>query len=323
MDESARLTYWQSAACAAVSGATALTLTAPLEVVRIVAQVSPQYVMQQRQAQGGRSMFAVTRSLYAQGLTSFWRGNGASILRWLPFNKTQAVAYSEMRILWGDPQTQAMTYGRAFGAATLASVIATIAVQPFDVVKTRLTIRNSPDASYRGVINCGMHIFRTEGLEALYRGTLPATLGVLPFTIVTFMCYELLGYVAHVRGWDDEKLDGPNVGFWISCVSLGAGQLASYPFDTIKRIMQAEVAPRAAPAAPTSVAVSSAASATNAIVAPFQSMSRCFGTTITTRGIRGLWRGGLVATLKVVPFAIIMQTTYQFMLQQFDEGDLL
>lgn len=81
-----RLTALQRLSCAGLAGAASLSLTAPLEVLTVLAQVGA------RASQRGpwRSARSLCR---AEGARALWKGNLAACLRLCPYSALQLAAY--------------------------------------------------------------------------------------------------------------------------------------------------------------------------------------------------------------------------------------
>lgn len=81
-----RLTSWQSSLCGGLAGLLSRTVTAPLDVVKILAQVGTFH--------SKHGFLATFRLLYgAEGLRAFWKGNLTACVRLLPYSAVQLSAY--------------------------------------------------------------------------------------------------------------------------------------------------------------------------------------------------------------------------------------
>lgn len=78
-------------------------------------------------------------------------------------------------------------------AAGTAAAISTLAVQPLDVLKTRLQVSSLPRYHHhpiRGVRYNLRHIFAAEGVRGLYRGLFPSLVSVVPSISIYFTLYS-------------------------------------------------------------------------------------------------------------------------------------
>jgi solute carrier family 25 protein 43 len=164
-----RLTYSQSVICSGVAGITSHTITAPFDVVKILAQVGTADA-------SGFGMLRTFRNVHVhEGLRGFWKGNLMGCMRLFPYSAIQFSAFQKMKLKAVDSQGRlspmfALTCGAGGG------VIATVAMYPTDTVKTRLIVQRFK-SSYRGIFNAFAVIIRTEGIFTLYKGMSVAILG--------------------------------------------------------------------------------------------------------------------------------------------------
>ena len=61
-------------------------------------------------------------------------------------------------------------------------MVASVAVNPADVIKTRLQVinRKQGEPTYTGIMDCAKKIFRNEGLKAFYKGAVPRIIVIAP-----------------------------------------------------------------------------------------------------------------------------------------------
>ena len=89
--EDERLTLLQSLFCGGFAGVLSRTLTSPLEVVKVLAQVGTP-----------ESRFGFIRSFnriyQSEGLKAFWKGNGISCLRLVPYSAIQLAAFHKILV---------------------------------------------------------------------------------------------------------------------------------------------------------------------------------------------------------------------------------
>jgi len=63
---------------------------------------------------------------------------------------------------------------------------------PVDVIKTRFMnqVSNEAGQTYKSATECGIKVFKTEGLGAFYKGFLSYFLRIGPWNVFFFMAYE-------------------------------------------------------------------------------------------------------------------------------------
>ncbi|XP_009574468.1 PREDICTED: solute carrier family 25 member 43 [Fulmarus glacialis] len=186
-----------------------------------------------------------------------------------------------------------ISHWRAIMAGSLAGMVATIVTYPTDVIKTRLIVQNRLEPSYKGILHAFYKIYHQEGLLALYRGVSPAILGAVPFSAGSFFVYINLDKI-----WREPIVHfTPLQNFINGCVAAGVAQTLSFPFETVKRKMQAQ-----SPWLPHYGAVD----------VHFTGMADCFRQTVKNKGVLGLWSGLTPSLLKIVPYFGVMFSTFEF-----------
>ncbi|OXB59066.1 hypothetical protein ASZ78_011472, partial [Callipepla squamata] len=225
-----RLSGPQRLCCAGLAGALSLSLTAPLELLTVLAQVGTWHC--------GRGPLGAGRSLCrTEGVRALWKGNLTACLRLCPYSALQLAASRRLVILFTD-ELGHISHWRAIIAGSLAGMVATIVTYPTDVIKTRLIVQNRLEPSYEGILHAFYKIYHQEGLLALYRGVSPAILGAIPFSAGSFFVYINLDKV-----WREPIVRfTPLQNFINGCVAAGVAQTLSFPFETVKRKMQVQSA---------------------------------------------------------------------------------
>uniref|UniRef100_A0A8D0HBU8 Solute carrier family 25 member 43 n=1 Tax=Sphenodon punctatus TaxID=8508 RepID=A0A8D0HBU8_SPHPU len=221
-----RLTGLQRLGCSGLAGAASLSLTAPLELLTVLAQVGTFHCR--------RGLWQAGWSLCrAEGLGALWKGNFTACLRLFPYSALQLASYRRFVMLFMDDLGH-ISQWRATLAGGLAGVVATVAIYPTDVVKTRLIVQNRLEPSYKGILHAFYMIYSQEGFRALYRGVSLSVLGAIPFSAGSFFVYTSLDKI-----WGEPSLRfTPLQNFLNGCLASGLAQTLSYPFETVKRKMQ-------------------------------------------------------------------------------------
>ncbi|KAJ1664443.1 mitochondrial aspartate-glutamate transporter agc1 [Coemansia sp. RSA 1813] len=174
----------------ALAGATAglcqVIATNPMEIVKIQMQVAATSPRANVTAMG------IVRELGVRGM---YKGTVATLLRDVPFSMLffplQAMFAQKIHgCMDGDRSTKPSTLAVLAGS-TVAGVLASGAVTPADVVKTRLQSSSQPSPPYRGVVDCASRILQSEGPSAFFKGTVPRCLTMAPLFGIALMMYDL------------------------------------------------------------------------------------------------------------------------------------
>ena len=115
-----------------------------------------------------------------EGARGLFAGYGSFLLRDLPFDAIEFVAYEQLKksyhatVLGGRRELNPGEHS-VFGAA--AGAVTGLVTTPLDVLKTRLMIQGSA-RQYKNVFDCATQIVRQEGGGALMRGWQPRVIWI-------------------------------------------------------------------------------------------------------------------------------------------------
>jgi len=132
-------------------------------------------------------LIRITKS---EGALSLWSGLSPNLVRAMFITSGQLASYDIFKAkLLATPyfQDNITTH---FTASLMAGFVATAVTAPVDVIKTR--IMNAPANQFRGLIDCGIKVFRAEGARGFVKGFVPAYVRLGPHTILTFLVFEKL-----------------------------------------------------------------------------------------------------------------------------------
>ncbi|XP_064944451.1 mitochondrial carrier protein CoAc2-like isoform X3 [Musa acuminata AAA Group] len=263
-----------------VAGGVAKTAVAPLERVKILFQT------RRAEFHTVGLLGSFQKILQTEGLLGFYRGNGASVARIVPYAALHYMAYEQYRrwIILGFPDV-----GKGPVLDLVAGSIAggTAVVGP-SWLKNKGPYHSSEQV-YRGILDCILKIHRQNGLRGLYRGVGPSLYGIFPYSGLKFYFYEELK--RHIP--EEHKQD---VIMKLACGSLAAllGQTITYPLDVVRRQMQVQAL---------------STSNNKSGKGTFESLVMIS----QTQGWRQLFSGLSINYLKVVPSVAIGFTVYDIM----------
>lgn len=222
-----------------VSAAVSKTAVAPIERVKLLLQVqhASKQISVDKQYKG--IVDAFVRIPQEQGITAYWRGNLANVIRYFP---TQALnfafkdVYKQIFMSGVDKKTQFWRWflanlasGGAAGATSLCFVY------PLDFARTRLGAdvgKGAAEREYTGLANCLAKTFKTDGIVGLYRGFNVSVQGIIIYRAAYFGFYDT------ARGMLPDPKKTPLVVNWmIAQVVTTVSGIVSYPFDTVRRRM--------------------------------------------------------------------------------------
>ncbi|XP_074650061.1 solute carrier family 25 member 43-like [Tubulanus polymorphus] len=278
-----RLYMTQNWASGGIAGVVSRTFTAPLDVVKIQAQVGTENAKQ-----GFIKTFV---NIYRnEGLRAFWKGNLTGCLRMFPYSAIQFGTFQKMKLILANDQGRLSPF-YAMMAGTVGGVVAVVTIYPTDLVKTRLIVQ-SEKKSYNGIVHAFQRIIRQEGIAALYKGVTASVLGVLPFAGASFVAYECLD-----RTWNKQKwMLTPFEHFINGSVAAAFAYTVSYPCDIVRKKLQAQ---------------SKSLPNDGGVDIKFKGMCNCFTQIIRINGVFGLWRGLTATLIRIVPHAGLMFVLYE------------
>ncbi|KAJ8255112.1 hypothetical protein GJAV_G00201040 [Gymnothorax javanicus] len=270
-----RLTKSQSFLCVGFSGIFGKTVTSPLEVVKIKSQIGTFH-----SKRGFLNTFLLVYQ--NEGLRALWKGNMVSCLRLFPYSAIHLATYKRIVNLHMD-ELGHISQWSAIVAGGLAGIAAALATHPLEVVETRLIAQNCLQPTYWGVLHSLSRIVHSEGLKALYRGFSLTVIGAVPFSLGCYVVYVNLDNL-----WQEPSFRfTPLQNFINGCVAAGLAQSLSFPFETVKRKLQAQSAllPHCGGAD-----------------VHFSGALDCFRQVIRNKGILSLWSGLTASMIKIVPY---------------------
>ncbi|MEE6496888.1 hypothetical protein FKM82_002518 [Ascaphus truei] len=279
-----RLSSWQGTLCGGVAGVVSRSVTAPLDVVKVLTQVGTFH-----SKQGFLRTFQLL--CQAEGVRAFWKGNFTACVRLFPLSTIQVSAYHKFTVLFMDDLGH-ISQWKALAAGSLSGMLAAVVIYPSDVIKTRLIVQNSLQPTYRGIIHALCSIYYQEGFLSLYRGVSLTVLGAIPFSVGLFLMDISLD-----RMWQDPGIQFTPLQYFVNgCLAAGVAQTLSFPLETVKRKMQAQsqVLPHC-----------------GGVDVHFNGMLDCFRQTVKTKGVLGLWNGLTANLLKVVPYFGLLFSTFE------------
>ena len=165
----------------AMAGATATSVTHPLDTIRLRLSVQPEL----------RGLSDSVRSVWKEGgARAFYKGYAATLLSLGPFI---AINFATFDYLKSVVQQKKTSYASSsivtlsLGAA--AGMIAQTICFPLDTIRRRMQL---PGKTYSSVPNAFWTIMKQEGPLGYYKGMAPNALKVLPNNAIRFLVYDKL-----------------------------------------------------------------------------------------------------------------------------------
>ncbi|XP_074263021.1 putative mitochondrial adenine nucleotide transporter BTL2 isoform X2 [Silene latifolia] len=224
------------------------TIVAPLERLKL------EYIVRGEQ----KNIVELVRTIaVTQGLRGFWKGNFLNILRTAPFKAINFCAYDTYRKqLLKLHFMEGTSNAERFIAGAAAGITATVICLPLDTIRTRIVARGGEQLG--GVIGAFHYMIKTEGIFSLYRGLLPSIMSIAPSSAVFYGVYDILK-TAYLRSPEGKKRAlnlkqqgqeltalgqlelGPLRTLLHGAISGACAEVATYPFEVVRRQMQMQV----------------------------------------------------------------------------------
>ncbi len=162
---------WLFLVAGGTGGCISRTATAPLERVKLAAQIRG----------SGVKIIGELSAAYVQcGAKGLFAGNFANCIRVFPYAGVVALTYNRLIAMTpADGEFDSMEPVYRGCCAATAGIIGQVVTYPLDIVRARLTVR---DGSRReSVLGTLRGIHKAEGVRGLYRGLLPTCMATAPF----------------------------------------------------------------------------------------------------------------------------------------------
>ncbi|XP_065052685.1 mitochondrial glutamate carrier 1-like [Rhopilema esculentum] len=189
----------------ALAGFCQVSVTTPMEFLKIQMQVSGRNksVLAADGSAVSTSATQVAANLIKQnGIGAVYRGLGATFARDVPFSCIYFPLFAYINIKgYGADGSRPHPLHSLF-AGLFSGMTASLAVNPLDVIKTRLQVlkRVEGEPTYNGIIDCAVKVFKQEGITAFYKGAIPRIIVIAPLFGIAQMVYffgvaeTLIGY---------------------------------------------------------------------------------------------------------------------------------
>ncbi|KAA0724682.1 Mitochondrial glutamate carrier 1 [Triplophysa tibetana] len=187
------------------AGTCQVIVTTPMEMLKIQLQdagriAAQRKLMPQTETPGGpvevksRTAMQLTRELLKEkGIAGLYKGLGATLLRDVPFSVIYFPLFANLNDLGKREADGPAPFYVSFVSGCVAGSTAAVAVNPVDVIKTRLQslTRGSQEDTYTGVMDCIRKILHNEGPGAFLKGAYCRALVIAPLFGIAQVVYFL------------------------------------------------------------------------------------------------------------------------------------
>ncbi|XP_002979461.2 probable envelope ADP,ATP carrier protein, chloroplastic [Selaginella moellendorffii] len=259
----------------ALAGATAKSVTAPLDRVKLLMQVQGLKIGEEGAKKATGFIEAIVKIGQDEGLKGYWKGNLPQVIRVIPYSAMQLFAYETYKKLFKGTDDELSVLGR-LAAGGCAGMTSTLVTYPLDVLRLRLAV----DPVAKSMTQVALEMLREEGLGSFYKGLGPSLMSIAPYIAVNFCVFDLMK-----KTFPEDFRKKPQSSFLTAIASATVATLLCYPLDTVRRQMQMKGT-------------------------PFGSVLEAFPGIIERDGVLGLYRGFVPNALKNLPNSSIRLTTF-------------
>jgi len=233
----AELGFFENFMLSGIAAGVSKTAAAPIERVKLLVQNQDEMIKQGRLDKPYNGVVdCVKRTLAAEGVVPFWRGNMANVLRYFP---TQALNFAFKDTIKGmfavsKEASPAMKFAVNIASGGFAGSLSLLFVYSLDFARTRLANDNKGadgKRQYNGLFDVFKQTLKTDGIQGIYRGFVISCVGIFIYRGLYFGLYDTLKPM--FLGDKPSAVLSFFLGWAVTIVS----GLASYPIDTIRRRM--------------------------------------------------------------------------------------
>ncbi|CAH2073413.1 unnamed protein product [Thlaspi arvense] len=171
-----------------IAGAVGSAVGNPADVAMVRMQADGRLPFNRRRNYNG-VVDAIERIVKDEGVSSLWRGSWLTVNRAMIVTASQLATYDHVKeIMVAGGRGTPGGIGTHAAASFAAGIVAAVASNPIDVVKTRMM--NADADSYGGPLDCVVKTVAEEGPMALYKGFVPTVTRQGPFTMILFVTLE-------------------------------------------------------------------------------------------------------------------------------------
>lgn len=327
-DDTSMFAFARNMFSGGLSGMISKTVGAPVDRVKLILQTQAVNSDVTQRYGGLRDTF--TRIYKEQGILSFWRGNGANLIRYYPHmalsfafkDKFKAMSTSNANASDMIHEPFWKVVARNIASAGLGGGLSLVLLYPLDMARTRLAAdvgssrRGQVNSRrFNGTVDCLRKIYSDSGLRGIYTGLSVSITGVVIFRGLFMGGYDTVKYALGLDGGGIDidtgiEKTGAQVknefygNFTVNVlkrlvaaqvVTLTAGTLC-YPIDTVRRRVMMQSKINIVPAVTTvtnmaTVATAASAAAASTTTFKYRGAIHALAVILKEEGVRGLYSG--------------------------------
>ncbi len=177
-------TVFRRLLCGGLAGATATTITHPLDVIRIRIAVTPEI----------NGIADCLKRVYAEnGLKTFYKGYAPTLLSLSPFIAVNFASFDFLKSwYYPDGEPDSMSAFVTLGLGAMAGLTAQTVCFPLDTVRRRMQLEGT---IYKSTGDAFRTILRVEGVGGFYKGMLPNAVKIVPNNGIRFLAFDFFSRI--------------------------------------------------------------------------------------------------------------------------------
>jgi solute carrier family 25 (adenine nucleotide translocator) protein 4/5/6/31 len=178
-----------------ISATISKTATAPIERIKLLMQVQATSTQITQKYTG--IVDCAVRVYQDQGITAFWRGNTANIIRYFPTQALNFAFKDKFKEIFVRPASEVgfwMFFLGNLAAGGAAGATSLLIVYPLDFARTRLgaDIGKGDKRQFNGMFDCIAKIYKSDGLGGLYQGFAASIYGIIVYRAAFFGGFDTM-----------------------------------------------------------------------------------------------------------------------------------
>jgi solute carrier family 25 (adenine nucleotide translocator) protein 4/5/6/31 len=176
----------------------------------------------------------------SEGITAFWRGNTANVVRYFPTQALNFAFKDAIKATFKSSKTdpQYVKFAKNIASGGAAGALSLAFVYSLDFARTRLAsdVKSAKggERQYNGMIDVYKKTIASDGIAGLYRGFVISCIGIIVYRGFYFGLFDT---IRPMLGKDAPAALSFAVAYGVTVVS----GLLSYPLDTVRRRMMMTV----------------------------------------------------------------------------------
>nr|XP_044601034.1 mitochondrial thiamine pyrophosphate carrier isoform X2 [Equus asinus] len=193
------ISNFEVAVAGSVSGLVTRVLISPLDIIKIRFQLQIERLSRSDPNAKYHGILQAGRQiLQEEGPTAFWKGHVPAQLLSIGYGAVQFLSFELLTELVHRASVHdARDFSVHFVCGGLSACVATLAVHPVDVLRTRFAAQGEPRV-YKTLRDAVVTMYRTEGPLVFYKGLNPTMLAIFPYAGFQFSFYSSL---KHAYEW--------------------------------------------------------------------------------------------------------------------------